>query len=121
MKHKDTQWGLRRARAKRLLIVEPKPNQLQIDLDGARALRHYGMQFGTLRRAGLTKGWRERIAPSKGGGARCHVTITMPRAMDNLTRVCYQAVLGSDPKREAFNLCRVVNGNKYPIAFFEKR
>jgi hypothetical protein len=118
---RNLQWGLKTARAKALRIVEPRANQLQVDLDGARALRVYGMQYSILRRAGLTVGWRERVTPSKGGGARVHITITMPKAINNLTRVCYQAVLGSDPKREAFNLCRVVKGNRYPIVFFEKR
>lgn len=117
----DIQWGLGRAKRQGLMIVQPKPNELQIDLDGARALRQYGMQFSILRRAGLTKGWRERIQPSKGGRNRVHVIITLPFECTNLMRVCYQAVLGSDIKREAFNLCRVINRNKYPIVFFERQ
>ena len=116
----NMQWGLSRAKKRGLRVVEPRPNELQIDLDGARALRVYGMQFSTLRRAGLTAGWRERVTPSKSGGNRVHITITMPVRVDNFTRVLLQAILGSDIKREAFNYCRVKKGNKYPIVFFEK-
>jgi hypothetical protein len=120
MRH-DIQWGLSRAKRDGLKVIEPKPNQLQIDLDGARALRQYGMQFSILRRAGLTKRWREQIKNSKSGGSRVHVIITMPKPIDNITRVAYQAALGSDIKREAFNLCRVIKHNKYPIVLFEKK
>jgi hypothetical protein len=116
----DMQWGLVRAKRKGLIAVEPKRNELQIDLDGARALRTYGMQYSILRRSGLTKGWRERVRPSKSGGSHTHVIITMPKPIDNLRRVTFQAVLGSDIKREVYNLCRVINHNRYPIVFFER-
>jgi len=114
------QWGLIKAKKHNLIVIEPKPNQLQIDLDSARAVRAYGMQYNILRRAGLTRGWKEKISTSRSGKTRLHITITMPYKIDNLKRVCMQAVLGSDIKREAFNFCRVENENRYPIVFFEK-
>ena len=119
MKGKPLQWNLKRARAKGWFIVEPGPNQLQLDLDGARALRLYGMQYAILRKAGLTKKWREKVLASKKPG-HVHVVITMPRKIQNLERVALQAVLGSDVRREAFNYARVVKRNKYPIVFFER-
>jgi hypothetical protein len=113
------QWGLKRALKSGLKIVEPKKNELQIDLDGARAVRKYGMQFSILRKAGLTKKWRETIQPSKKSG-HVHVTIKLPSKINDLHRVLLQAVLGSDIRREAFNYCRVSKRNKYPIVFFEE-
>lgn len=110
---------INKARKRGLIIVEPKPNELQIDLDGARALHVYGRQFYLLKQQGITKGWKEKIAPSKGGGQRVHVTITTPKPIGKFLRVAFQAVLGSDIKRESFNLCRVLKRNKYPIVFFE--
>jgi hypothetical protein len=115
----ELQWGISRARSRGWRIVEPKPNELQIDLDGARALRQYGMQFSILRRAGLAKGWMEHIKESKKRG-HVHVIIRMPKRINNRERVLLQAVLGSDIKREAFNYVRVVKRNKYPIVLFEK-
>ena len=115
----DVQWGLQRARQSGWKVVQPLPNQLQLDLDGARALRRYGMQYSILRRQGLTKGWRERVKESKKRG-HVHVVITMPSAVSDLERVALQAVLGSDIKREAFNYCRVKRRNKYPIVLFER-
>lgn len=113
------QWGLRRAKKLGWKIVEPKPNELQLDLDGSRAVRRYGMQFSILRKAGLTKGWREKLLPSKKSG-HVHVVITIPKAVNNLERVALQAILGSDIKREAFNYSRVKKHNKYPIVLFKR-
>lgn len=103
-----------------LRIVEPKPNELQIDLDSARAIHIYGRQFMLLKHEGVTKGWRERMTKSKGGGNHVHIVITMPRSIDNFKRVLLQAILGSDLKRECFNFCRVLKGTKYPIVLFER-
>jgi hypothetical protein len=122
--------GIRRAAKKNLIAVEPAPNELQIDLDGVEAIRRFGKQYHILERAGLTKGWRKRVTNS-GTKGHVHVTITASKGLssqhctnaDNLDnrilRVCLQAVLGSDIQREAFNLSRVLNGQKYPIVFFE--
>lgn len=116
----NLQWGLKRAKSKGWRIVEPKPNELQIDLDGARALRQYGMQFSIIRKAGLAKGWMEYIRSSKKSG-HVHVIIRLPKKIDNRERVLLQAILGSDIKREAFNYVRVVKRNKYPIVLFERK
>ena len=119
MKRQNWQWGLTRARKDGLVIIEPKANQLQLDLDGARSLRRYGMQYSILRRAGLTRGWREKIVPSKRSN-HVHITITMPQSIGDMERVALQSILGSDLKREAFDYTRVKKGNKYPIVFFER-
>jgi len=115
----ELNWNLKRAAQRGLIIVEPRANQLQIDLDSARALRKYGMQYSILRRAGICKGWKEKITPSSKKG-HVHVTITMPYALSLIVRVGLQAILGSDLGREAFNYCRAVKGGQYPVVFFEK-
>jgi hypothetical protein len=123
----DFQWGLRRVRkinraeAKRqhLMIVEPAPNELQIDLDGARAIHRYGMSFVILKRAGLTRGWQETIEPSRKPG-HVHLTVTLPFMVNRIERVCLQSLLASDHIRECFNYIRVKRRNRYPIVFFEK-
>lgn len=116
----DMQKGLRRAAKAGRIIVQPKPNELQLDLDGPEAMRNYAFQFAILSRAGLTNGWDERITKSTRKG-HVHATLTLPFPINNFIRVCFQAILGSDIKREAFNLCRVLRRNKYAIVFFEGR
>jgi len=134
----DTQWGLRRARKSGLRIVEPRPNELQLDIDSIGLLTFHQMQWDILEKAGITKGWKKTIRKSKRGGEHVHITIQMDQfwaqrtiqvpshgdtfdrfRAEQITRVLLQVILGSDPRREAFNLCRVLNGNKYPIVFFE--
>jgi len=113
------QWGIKKAARENLIAIEPLPNQLQIDLDDAKALRLYGKQFSILERAGLTKGWKEHTLPSRHRG-HCHIIITMPKNLNIELRVCLQAILGSDIQREAFNLARVLNKQRYPICLFEE-
>jgi hypothetical protein len=129
------QWGLERAIKNGLRIIEPKPNQLQLDIDSIGLLTFHEMQYSILEKAGITKGWKKRIAKSKRGGSHLHITITSPEyfgvgicadspldpVVNAILRVALAVILGSDPKREAFNLCRVLKGNKYPIVFFEKQ
>jgi hypothetical protein len=129
------QWGLQRAIQTGLRIIEPKPNELQLDIDSVGLLIFHEMQYSILEKAGITKGWKKKITKSKRGGSHLHVTITAPKnfGIDNyffnrdvekivnvLLRLLFQSLLGSDLKREAFNTCRVLKGNKYPIVFFEK-
>lgn len=126
----DTQWGLRRARKSGLRIVEPAPNELQIDLDGAAELAFYRQQMQVLRKnLKAAETWRETITPSK-TPSKFHVSITITKIgkvtesmglyITDQLRIAFQAVLGSDLRRECFNLCRVLNGTKYPICFFEE-
>ena len=119
MANKNPNWGLRRARKAGMVIVEPMPNELQIDLDGCAELHIFRQQWAILEKAGITKRWTFKIHPSKRPG-KFHVLVSMDQDIGNHYRIMYQAILGSDIRREAFNLCRVLNGNKYPIVFFEK-
>lgn len=119
--HGHAQGGIRRAaQAGNVLLVQPKPNELQIDLDGARALHIFAAQWSILSKYGvITSRWKQKITPSQTKG-HVHVTVTAPFNMDDRTRVCYQTVLGDDITRAAFNLARVEKGNKFPIVFFER-
>jgi len=126
IKHKNwkpvkghSQWGMPRAKRAKLILVEPEQDELQIDIDGCRALRHYGAQFAILQKAGITHGWKESMTPSRAKN-HMHITIKLPRVITNLERVCLQSILGSDPMREAFNYVRVNKRTRYPIVFFEK-
>jgi hypothetical protein len=106
-----------RARRRGQVAVEPKPNELQIDIDNPRALRRYGIIYAILYRHGIAKGWRERILPSRTRG-HVHIIITMRERRPLLERIGLQAILCSDPSREAFNYCRAKLHHKYPVVLF---
>jgi hypothetical protein len=134
VKRDDMNPNLLRARRRGQVAVEPKPNELQIDIDNPRALRRYGIIYAILYRHGIAKGWRERILPSRTRG-HVHIIITMPdrrfcgKACRKhgkghkiyyplLERIGLQAILCSDPSREAFNYCRAKLHHKYPVVLF---
>lgn len=112
--------NLRKARAKGFVVIEADSRTLQIDLDGAKAVRRYGWQFWQLEQAGVTKGWREKIGPSKSPG-HVHVYIRLPKPKPIMERLALQSILGDDHKRAGFNYIRVKNGSRSPIVFFEKK
>jgi hypothetical protein len=138
MKSKDSlQWGIERAKKQGRIIVEPKPNEIQIDIDGPVEYAFYKKQRAILDKAGVTEEWQTRMRSSRTKG-NLHITITVPQAksrtdctlqgflggdssIGRALRVGLAAILCDDPHRAAFNWCRVVKGNKYPIAFFEER
>ena len=109
--------NLMRARRRGQVAIEPSSREIFLDLDSPRALRRYGLQFAILHREGLTKGWRERIMPSKKKN-HAHVVISLPRARSIMEREWLSLVLGSDQTRGAFNYCRIKKRHKYPIVLF---
>jgi hypothetical protein len=112
------QQGLKRARNRGLYVLEPKPNQLQIDLDGIRDIKVFCHQLYIMEQGKLTRSWRFRFTESKTKN-HIHVTITLPTARPMEERLFLSLLLGDDLKRAAFNYVRVKNKNKYPVAFFE--
>lgn len=55
---------------------------------------------------------------SKSGNIHVYFFLTTP--LDLASRVAFQAALGSDPKREALGVLRVLKKIESPVAFFEK-
>lgn len=111
--------GLARARRTAMKVVQPGPRDIQVDLDGLRALLTFGRQWRMLEAHGLTRGWRVRTTPSRTRN-HTHVTITLPRARPLRDRVLLAALLGDDLKRAAFNYVRTVRRRRIPVAFFER-
>ena len=111
---------LRRARkdpSKR--VIAPTPEQLQIDIDGAKELLLYGRQRAMLeRRSEIAKGWRTAIEPSFRKN-HVHITVNMRKRWNVYKRIAFAVCLGSDPVRELLNLIRAEKGQRLPIAFFE--
>jgi hypothetical protein len=96
-----------------------KPH-LQIDLDTDEAVEHFNQMWAQWVRLDgpgasssewtpegtLTKRQQPFFTTSKSGKGK-HVYVILPRALPADTRIAMQAFLGSDPRREMFNLCRV--------------
>jgi hypothetical protein len=102
-------------------IRTPAANELLIDIDSETdfaVLKAHLDTFHTYvaRVNGVT------LTPSKSGAeGKWHAVVVLERAIGDETRVLYQAVLGSDRKRELLSIARIRCGIDDPILFFEKK
>lgn len=103
-------------------IVVPDPNQLQIDIDSLAQEKEFDSLFETF--FNNVEGSLQVISnkPSRSGkpGKR-HITLTLNRKVTSVERILFQALLGSDRKRELLSYVRVLNGDPEPTLFFEKK
>lgn len=79
---------------------------LYLDKDGVHPRCSLRRVWELFRSIGIRVVW-VRYSKSRRGW---HVVIRVNRGLDALVIVALQSVLGSDPKREAFNLARVMAG-----------
>jgi hypothetical protein len=111
---------LARMEAQGLQLVEPEPNEIQIDLDTDEDYQEFIHRKEKLESmTGLS--FPMEVNPSKSGLPKRHVTITAIGAMDDWQRVAMQMAFNSDPMREFLTVVRLLQGEQRPILFFERR
>jgi hypothetical protein len=107
-----------------LTVVDAVPTILQVDWDypdlNDKAFE-YRLNFVNdlipiTKQDALPRWWK-----TKSRSGRWHAYVQLYKACSAEDRVMYQLMLGSDPKREMFNLMRIRAGHKRPIVFFELR
>ncbi len=109
---------LEEAKAQGLEIVQPKPNELLLDLDSQQdgyvmdallpILRDYGFAVTI-----------SKVERSRHGNK--HAYLVCPRDITELERIALQACLGSDRKRELLGLMRVFQGITPVSVLFRKK
>jgi hypothetical protein len=108
----------KRAKAKKCIVVAPKPNELFIDIDREEDLEQFHKNvswFGDF----ITSHTITKSPSGKPG--HYHIVVTLNRAVrDAFERIGLQAILGSDRLREALSWRNAVNGSGIPTCFFEK-
>jgi hypothetical protein len=109
-----------KAEEEHLEVVLPRPNQLFIDIDNDFAMAIFERNLPSFYRWYACVG-SEVIRPSKSGGERKHITITLADDIDPKERLILQAYLGSDLKREFLGLQRIKQGDPHPTLFLEKK
>lgn len=97
-------------------IIEADDFHLQLDLDDKTSLDHYERQ--DLAKLGIS-GVEEDRWRSKSGN--WHVLISLDKRTPLDQRFGLQAILGSDPKREAVSLVRYLNGDSQPQVLFKPK
>lgn len=105
------------AKAKGCIVVEPKPNELFIDIDRVEDLEFFYKQIGHItKRCPLSYEVRPSLRKD-----HFHVVVCFEnRELTEWERIALQAVLGSDRVRELISVFRLLDGDKTPTLFFEK-
>jgi hypothetical protein len=100
-----------------LIIVEPGPKELQIDIDSPEVPPQFLEQLGILQQFYGYASYRKTT--SKSGNV--HITVTLEKTVTATERIMLQALLGSDIKRELLTLKNYKEGRQQHQFFFEKK
>lgn len=106
------------ARDRGLVVVEPDVNELFVDIDSEAAFTLLNAQVALLTRTGVPLEI-QLVTPSKSGLPNRHVYLICPGDFLNpYKRIALQALLGSDPHREALSLARLEARTERPATIF---
>jgi hypothetical protein len=108
------------AKKKGLVVVEPKPDQLFIDIDDECSDAVFDRTIGKVQELIPGTTWSRAPSPS-GALGRFHIVVTLGRPVaDAFERILLQALMGSDRIREVLSWQRATRGDARPTLFFEK-
>lgn len=108
------------ATAKGCIVIEPKDNELFIDIDDEPSATHCIAGINRIKSRIKDLDYRQAPSPS-GEPGRFHIVVTVPdRTFTQVERIAWQAALGSDRMRELNSLIDILDGDPLPTIFFEK-
>lgn len=100
-------------------IKFPKLNELFIDIDNARDFARFKTCMEMFQRTERVASWVD--TPSASGGQHRHIVVTLARDVSQFERIAFQAMLGSDLKREILSFESLRKGHSHPTVFFEPK
>ena len=111
-----------KAAAKGLACILPKPSELFIDIDDNASADRFEKAFDILKGNNRYELRVVRSTPSQSGDPyRFHIVVDLGRPVINeVERIALQAILGSDPAREALSWMHLQQGTTNVSRFFEK-
>lgn len=108
-----------------LVVVLPKDNEIQLDLDSDRDFAIYQEMKSVLDQFYYIIS--EKVEPSRSGLPKRHVTIELSKRYNDpspllnvFERIAIQACLGSDRVREFLGVVQAKNSDPHPTLFLEK-
>jgi hypothetical protein len=107
------------AMANNLEVRFPKLNELFLDIDSATHLDTFFRNFD-LAKAVFGLDITYTSSPSRRKPDGSHIVVTLSRDITNIERLLWQAILGSDLRREAHSYRNMQRGEERPTLFFEK-
>lgn len=116
---KSTQDAIEQAKARGLKTIFPSENELQIDIDDRASEDLFWELYRSIFIRYFESGKEPKVTPSKSGGEKKHITVTLTRDVTAMERILLQACLGSDRKRELLSFIELIKGDAMPTLFFE--
>lgn len=111
--------ALLEAKQDNLDVVFPEANQLQLDIDNNHAFAIYQELLPIVEKYyGVVT---VKVTPSRSGGEKRHVTLTLLAPLNPFERIALQACLGSDRVREILGVVQAMNGDPHPTLFLERK
>lgn len=115
-----TKTAIARAKKDGLRVVYPGPKELQVDIDSEKNLATFYDHLAILRKYLDIE--KVVVTPSLSGEeGHWHITVSCTRYFNVPERICLQALLGSDLKREVLGFIMMKNGEGKPTLFLEKK
>lgn len=105
------------AKKKGLKVVFPKKNQLFVDIDSVESMTIYHKRIDMLESLFNCKA-KKKV--SRSGFPHYHIYVDADRTFTDVERILLQLFLGSDVNHEFLSYKDYVNGESYPVLFFEK-
>ena len=99
-------------------VLRPQDNELYLDLDNDEALLRYQERYPVL---STIMGCHEVNRWKSKSGLGYHVVLELQEPKSDVIRIGMQAILGSDPKREALAYSRIHKGIPNPILLFKPK
>jgi hypothetical protein len=98
-------------------VVFPNNNQLLVDLDTYASTQEYDRTIPLVTEIyGL-----QDVSETRSRSGNLHRVVTLKTPISSMERIALQAILGSDHRREAHSLRRLMQGEANPTLFFEKK
>jgi hypothetical protein len=101
-------------------IVLPKDNELQLDYDCIELPAQFNEVMDILTQT-VPKDAIIEYFVTRSRSGNLHVTIALPYKLGPYQRIAWQAVFGSDPKREALSVRSATVGDKNPTLLIERK
>jgi hypothetical protein len=105
------------------VVVEPKEDELFIDLDSEEAVKNFERQFEKLETLMDFKNLEGIVIQSKSGPPHYHAKVIIPNqdfTLNEWKRLSLQVFLGSDLEREKLNMLRLFLTGQALNLFFEQ-
>lgn len=113
--------AIRKAELQNLEVMFPTSHELFIDLDNEISFQMFTRQLQIFQKF-IDSDIEWEVAPSRSGLPKRHATVWLSRPVkDEVERILFQVLLGSDRVREMLGYVQATSGDPHPTLFLETK